>query len=147
MKYFVLISILILSGCTSTPKVISDSDITSTMNLIALTEEAAPAGIKGVFKLSIKAAGIQNSGIYLNTELDYRDRRNVSVAIHPRTVNAFIKKYGTSPDLYFINKTVEVTGEAKRMIIDFYAMGKKTEKYYFQTHINITSLDQIKVLD
>lgn len=55
MKYFVLISILILSGCTSTPKVISNSDITSTMNLIALTEEVAPAGIKGVFKLSIKA--------------------------------------------------------------------------------------------
>ena len=50
-------------------------------------------------------------------------------------------------DLYFINKTVEVTGEAKRMIIDFYAMGKKTGKYYFQIHINITSLNQIKVLD
>jgi hypothetical protein len=116
------------------------------MNLIALTEDKAPDGIKGTFQLPIKASGIQRDIIYLNTQIDYRDRRNVTVAIHPKLVDALTKKYGASPDSYFINKTLEVTGEARRMKIYFFSKGKITKKYYFQTHIRVASLNQIKVL-
>jgi len=116
------------------------------MNLIALTEDKAPEGISGTFQLSIIASGSQRGIIYLNTEKDYRDRRNITVAIHPKLINAFTKKYGKSPESYFINKTIEVTGEAKRVKIFFFSKGKITKKYYFQTHVRVASLDQIKVL-
>ena len=135
-----------LSGCSSTPKITSNPDIASIMNLIALTEDKAPDGIKGTFQLAIKASGNQRGFIYLNTETDYRDRRNITIAIHPKLIDAFTQKYGESPELYFINKTIEVTGEAKRMKIFFFSMGQITKKYYFQTHIRVDSLNQIKVL-
>lgn len=135
-----------LSACSTTPKITSNTDIASIMNLIALTEDNAPAGVKGTFKLPIKATGIQGGIVYLNTETDYRDRRNITVALHPKLKAAFIKKYGSSPDSYFIDKTIEVIGEAKRMKIYFASKAKITEKYYFQTHIRVTSMKQIKVL-
>lgn len=147
MKYLIVIMLLVLNGCSSSPKVNSNSDITSIMNLIALTEEKAPNGVEGTFQLAIKAVGMERNVTYLNTELDYRDRRNITVAIHPRIIRAFIKKYGSSPDKFLINKTIEVTGEAQRMKITFLSNGKRTKKYYFQTHIKVLSLEQIKVLD
>ncbi|MBL4942473.1 MAG: hypothetical protein JKY81_12515 [Colwellia sp.] len=146
MKCLILISILVLSACSSTSKISTSSDIANIMNLIALTEEKAPNGIKGTFQLPIKAAGVQRGIVYLNTETDYRDRRNITIALHPKLIDAFTKKYGSSPNSYFLNKTIEVTGEAKRMKIYFLSKGKITKKYYFQTHIKVSSLSQIKVL-
>lgn len=146
MRYLILLSMLILSGCSSTSTVNSNTDVASVMNLIALTEENAPRGVKGTFQFPIKAAGSQNSVIFLNTETNYRDRRNISVAIHPKLIDALTIKYGVSPEIFFINKTVEVTGEAKRVKIHLAVDGRKTTKYYFQTHVRVTSLNQIKVL-
>lgn len=134
-------------ACSSISKVSTNSETANIMNLIALTENKAPDGIKGTFQFPIKASGNQSGIIYLNTENDYRDRRNITIAIHPQLINAFKNKYGESPESYFINKTIEVTGEAKRMKIFFYSNGKVTTKYYFQTHVNVTSLKQIKVLN
>jgi hypothetical protein len=136
----------VLSGCSATPEITSNTNITSIMNLIALTEDNAPDGISGTFQLPIKASGNQKGIIYLNTETDYRDRRNITVAIHSKLIDAFTQKYGESPESYFINKTIEVTGEAKRMKIFFFSKVKITTKYYYQTHVRVSSLSQIKVL-
>ena len=146
MKYLLLLSVLVLSACTTTSEVTSNVELTDAMRLIEQTEINAPDGVKGAFQFQIKASGIQRNNIYLNTELDYRDRRSITISLDPKTILEFTKKYGSSPDSYFINKTIEVTGEAKRMRIDFYSNGKRTEKYYFQTHIRVTSIGQIKVL-
>ena len=47
--------------------------------------------------------------------------------------------------LFFVNKTVEVTGEAKRVKIYFISNGMLTDKYYFQTHINVPSNLKLKL--
>jgi hypothetical protein len=147
MKYFILLSVLVLSACTTTPEVTSNVVSTDVMRLIEQTEINAPRGVKGTFTLSIKASGIERKIVYLNTELDYRDRRSITVALHPNTITAFTNKYGSSPDDYFVNKNIEVTGEAKQIKIWFVADGKRTEEYYFQTHIRVKSINQIKVLN
>jgi len=146
MKYLILVSILALSACTTTPVVTSNQPSTDVMRLIEQTAINAPNGVKGTFQFSIKAAGVEREIVYLNTELDYRDRRNITVALHPRIVAAFTNKYGSSPEVYFINKNIEVTGEARQIKIWFVSKGIRTEKYYFQTHIRIKSINQIKVL-
>lgn len=87
-----------------------------------------------------------HSAVYLNTELDYRDRRSITIALHPKVIAAFTKKCGISPKVYFLNKNIEVTGKAKQIKVWFFSNGKRTEKYYFQTHIRVKSLNQIKVL-
>tara|TARA_R110000787_G_scaffold264849_3_gene370791 strand:- start:198 stop:641 length:444 start_codon:yes stop_codon:yes gene_type:complete len=146
MKYLILLSILVLSACTTTSGVTSNPVSTDVMRLIEQTEANAPGGVKGTFQFSIKASGIERNVVYLNTELDYRDRRNFTVALHPKTIEAFTKKYGSSPDAYFINKNIEVTGEAKQTKVWFFSNGMRTKKYYFQTHIRVKSINQIKVL-
>ena len=146
MKYFLLVSMLVLSACTMTPDITTESASTDVMQLIEQTAVNAPKGVNGTFQFSIKASGIKRNVVYLNTELDYRDRRNITVALHPKTIAEFIKKYGTSPESFFINKNIAVTGEAKQTKIWFFSNGKRTEKYYFQTHIRVKSVKQIKVL-
>ncbi len=146
MKHLILLSILLLSACSTTPEVTSNSVSTDVMRLIEQTEVNAPEGVKGTFQFLIKASGVERKVVYLNTELDYRDRRSITVALHPKTIAAFTKKYGSSPVVYFINKNIEVTGVAKQMKVWFFSNGKRTEKYYFQTHVRVKSLNQIKVL-
>lgn len=146
MKYLILISVLVLSACGSTPKNITNANVINTMNLIAQTEEKAPEGVQGTFQFAIKASGVKSGVVYLNTEMDYRDRRNITVSLPPNLIHAFTEKYGTSPGSYFINKTIEVTGEAKRLKIYFISSGRVTKKYYFQTHLKVTSLKQIEVI-
>lgn len=147
MKYLLLILVLILSGCSSTSTVFSNSETASIMNLIALTEEQAPNGVEGTFQLPIKASGSRRGIVYLNTEKDYRDRRNITVVIPPNLIKSISNKYGESPETFFINKTIEITGEAKQVKIFFISRGKITDKYYFQTHIKLESLTQIRVLN
>ncbi|WP_133405392.1 hypothetical protein [Parashewanella tropica] len=146
MRFAVLAMCLFLGACGSTPNLAVNSDTKSIMNLIALAEQSAPQGVKGTFKLPIKATGMQSERVYLNTQDDYRDRRNISVAITPMLAFELDEKYGSAPDKFFLNKTVEVTGEVKRVKIYFLSKGKMTDKYYFQTQIKISSLDQIKVI-
>ncbi len=147
MKYLLLLSVLALSACSgTTSKPVEESNISQIMRLIAHTEEVAPVGVKGSIRLPIKASGWQSKILYLNTQEDYRDRRNITVAIHPSIITALTEKYGASPDLFFLNKQILVSGIAKRVKVDFYSQGRKTKKYYFQTHIRVSSIDQIKVL-
>jgi hypothetical protein len=117
------------------------------MALIAQTEEQAPEGVKGTYQFFIKASGMRRGDVFLNTENDYRDRRNITLVLPKKLNSAFIKKYGSAPNRYFINKTVEVTGEVNRVIIDFISNGKPSGAYYFQTQLNIASLQQIKVVN
>lgn len=114
--------------------------------LIVLTESNAPNAVEGSFKFKIKASGVKRGEVFLNTELDYRDRRSITVTIAPGVASALLEKYGATPETFFVNKTVAVTGEAKRVKIYFISNGMLTDKYYFQTHINVPSIDNITVV-
>lgn len=143
MKYITLISAAFLTACSST----SNINVADTMNLIAETEESAPYGVTGTFQFEIKAAGVVGNEVFLNTEQDYRDRRAVSIVLKPVITNQLTEKFGTTPENYFIDKKIAVTGEAKRVKIDFISRGMITNKYYYQTHIDVYSVDQLEILD
>ena len=114
------------------------------MEIIRAAAEAAPEGVDGVFTLKIVAAGKQRESVYLNTQEDYRDQRSVTIAVHPRVIPQVIAKYGSSPQEYFIGKTIKVNGRAKRTKITFYSKGIATNKYYYQTHIRLLDISQIQ---
>jgi hypothetical protein len=108
MKYFLLLSLLVLSACTTTPEVPSKSASTDVMRLIEQAAVNVSKGVKGTFEFSIKASGIERKIVYLNTELDYRDRRSITVALHPKTTAAFTKKYGAKPEEYLLIKILKL---------------------------------------
>lgn len=150
MKIVLLSLVLVLAGCTTTqPKTNKKIAVSysNTMEIIKSVAGSAPDGVEGEYVLKIKATGNQGRFVYLNTEFDYRDQRSVTVAIHPRLVPLFLEKYGATPQEYFVNKSVSVIGQAKRIRINFVSQGKPSSKYYFQTHIRVMDIAQIKVLD
>lgn len=109
-------------------------------------EESAPDSVSGVFKLTIKGTGREGEYIYLNSEPDYRAWPNLTLEIHPQAVPGFVEKYGAEPDEYLKDKTLSVSGEARRVTIWFTSDGKRTGKYYYQTHVMVTDEGQIEIL-
>ena len=143
--FFFLLS-LSLVACSSTP--VKNSTVKTIPPVLAITTAAenAPYGVSGVFEMHIKGTGRQGDIVYLNSETDYRDQRCLTLAIHSSVIPDFVQKYGAEPDIYLKNKMVHVSGEARRMKIWFYSNGKRTESYYYQTHVFVTNESQIKVL-
>ena len=149
MKVVLFGLILILAGCTATPSTptkISAVAHSDTMEIIRRAAEQAPNGVLGEYVLHIKATGSQGSFVYLNTELDYRDQRNITISISPNLIPRLKDKYGASPQAYFIGKTLKVVGKATRVKIDFISEGKRTGKYYYQTHIRPVDISKIEVI-
>lgn len=149
MRLVLFAFILVLTGCISTHPPLPQSAVSGhsdTMEIIRTAAESAPNGVQGEYVLSIKAAGSQGRFVYLNTELDYRDQRSVTIAIHPSIVPEFVARYGSPPQDYFINKTISVSGQAKRTRINLSSNGRPTGKYYYQTHIRVMEISQIKVI-
>lgn len=146
MKYLILFSILILSGCSSTQEVATQSNFTDIIQLIEKAKKRFPKEVTGTFQIPIKSTGSQAGVIYLNSDLDYRDPKSIAVVLAPSTITAFTREYGSSPDLYFLNKTIEVIGRVKQVKIYMFKNGERTKKHYFQTHIKIKDIEKIKVL-
>lgn len=108
--------------------------------------DAAPAGVAGRFRVTIQAAGHQDGHVYLNTELDYRDQRNLSVDVCPVALDSMKAKFGDDLEAEFIGKEIEVKGMAQRVKITFFADGKPTDKYYYQTHLFVCSANQVALV-
>lgn len=112
--------------------------------------EAATTGhrvVRGVFEMIVRGTGQQDSLSYLNSEGDYRDQRSLTAAILPSAEPSMKERFGPNFLATLAGKRIRITGGSQRVTIWFYCDGKKTEKYYFQTHIPIFRADQIAVMD
>jgi hypothetical protein len=146
VKYLFALAFLTLSACSSTPTNVSAAETTDIIQLIEQAKRRFPEVVRGSFKIPIKATGSQQGVVYLNSNLDYRESTNLTIVLNPSTVIALTKMYHSSPDVYLKNKMLDVTGKVERVRIYKYENGKRTKKYYYQTHIRVTSIDQIQVL-
>ncbi len=104
-------------------------------------------GVPGVFVLNVQATGRSKGDVYLNSETDYRDPRNLSVRIVPKAQEGLRKKFGDDFEAALKGKSVEVMGWVKRTKINFTANGVDTDKFYYQTHLIMHSADQIQLLE
>jgi len=143
MKYIYLALVVLLSGCASTNNILENTDA---MRVIEKAAEVAPDSVSGEFIFTVQAAGEQRNVVYLNTQLDYRDGRNITIALSPFVADYLKTEFGSTPQEYLINKQVRVKGEAKQVKIWFTTNGRRTDKYYFQTHIRVSSPEQLEVL-
>jgi len=122
--------------------------IEPTEAIIAAAEAAmSRRSVPGVFEIRVRATGRQDGLLYLNSELDYRDQRSLTVAITPMAERALKDRFGPDLESALMGKRIQVTGAAQRVTIWFYCDGKRTEKYYFQTHVPVSNAEQIKVVE
>ena len=141
MKFIIPFLILVLSACSHSEK------HTDVMRLIEQAAEVAPEGVEGEFFVHIQATGQQKLHVFLNTQLDYRDRRNLTIDIAPKAVKQLYEIYDESPHTYLLDKNIIVKGLAQQVKIYIFVDGKKLSKYYYQTHIRVNSPEQIVVVD
>jgi hypothetical protein len=136
----------LLAGCAASADRPSRADpAMGPVEAIVRAAEAAPRPVPGWFAMTVRATGVDDGWTYLNSELDYRDQRNLSIAIAPAAARALALQYGAPPHPWFQGRTIRVAGRAERVKIAFTAGGRPTDKYYYQTHVRVYAADQIRV--
>jgi hypothetical protein len=101
----------------------------------------------GKFGLHVQAAGRADGKLFLNSELDYRDQRNLSIAIAPQAIIDLEKRTSQPPDQFLLGKDIAVSGAARRVKITFLSDGKPSDKYHYQTHVPVYDARQIEIVD
>jgi len=145
MRQFVgVLSLLALAACVTVGA--GAEDAFTPLQAIEKAAAAAPRSVAGTFDVEVLATGEQGGDVFLNSQKNYHDPRNVSVVISPFVGAALTKKFGQPLQSYFLGKHIRVTGEAKRVTIWFYAYGVRTKKYYFQTHIVLADASQVQIV-
>ncbi|WP_218311571.1 hypothetical protein [Alteromonas antoniana] len=147
----VLSFLLTLVGCsathTTTQTLPKKSVVSDTMEMRRVAAEQYPASvIDGSYTLKVVATGQQRNAVFLNTQEDYRDPRNITIALSPKLAKAFYSQHQQQPQDYFKGKTIAVSGELKQVEILFLKDGRPSGKYYYQTHVRPGSLDDIRIV-
>lgn len=110
--------------------------------------DAAPRAVPGTFMIHVTATGRVGPRIYLNSERDYRDQRNLSIEITPWAAQQLAHRFGGAPEARLRGRDIEVRGQARRVRIGFFDnFHRPTGLYYFQTHVTVADADQIRILD
>ena len=135
-----VIAILALAGCDSP---LLKDDISPVEAIVAAQERP----ITGVFRLRVQATGAHDRWIYLNSELDYRDQRNLSIELTREASEQLTHRLKQDPREFFKGKLIRVQGTAQRVKIRFTFQDVVTDKFYYQTHVRVTDASQITVLD
>lgn len=139
-----LASALALAAC-ATPQ--PSRDAIPAMVAIERAAALAPGSYPGLFTLTVRASGRQDGHLYLNSELDYRDQRNISLEIAPVAQGQLEMQLGAPVETALQGRRIEIAGEARRVRINFLADGRPTGKYYYQTHIFIARGNQLRSVD
>lgn len=137
---------LSLAGCGTNSPLPWQARGMAPREAIVAAADAAPGAVRGVFTLAVAATDRDHGRVFLNSELDYRDQRNLTVVISPAAARALEQRHGRPPEAFFKGRAVLVNGLARRVRIDFIADGRPTGKYYYQTHVQVTDPDQISVV-
>lgn len=95
----------------------------------------------GCLRPTVKAWGEDRGSLFLNSQTDYRDPRDVSVRIEPPAAAADTRPNGAAR---LVGQSLLVRGTAHRVRIDFTSSGRPSGKYYYQTHIVVMELSQIR---
>lgn len=134
---------VLTTGCATPPKLATGSWI-DPCQAVLRAAEAPRLGVTGVFAITVKATG-RTDKVHLNSETDYRDTRNLSIAVLPATAAQLETLLGAPPELALRGKRILVSGTARRTRIDFLVDDRPSGKYYYQTHVRVADASQIQV--
>jgi hypothetical protein len=96
--------------------------------------------------ITVRAVGSQGDRVYLNSELDYRDPRCLTIALTPTAAAMLRDRLGPDLRAALIGREIRVRGRAERKTIHFTANGVPTGKYYFQIHVDVDNVAQITLM-
>jgi len=135
----------LLAGCASQSPLPQDAN--NPLQVISMAAEAAPQPVSTTVALQVRAVGNQHEFVYLNSEADYRDQRNVSIVILPEARKKVEALFGGDLSKAATGKRILVKGRAQRVTVWFFENGgQRSDKYYHQTHIPVSDAAQIQII-
>ncbi|MTW33183.1 hypothetical protein GM655_10130 [Pseudoduganella danionis] len=145
LKIKALFLSLLLAGCATQAPV--QKDALSPQQAIMMAADVAPQPVYITLDLQVRGIGSQNGFTYLNSEKDYRDQRNVSLEITPEALAQVEAKFGGQLAAYARGKHILVKGPVRRVTIWFFDdAGRRSDKFYYQTHLRVSDPAQIQLL-
>lgn len=147
MRQLLIPIFLLLAACqTATPPRLAGGQVIEPALAVMAAADAAPRGYAGRFGFVVRRADMVGPRLFLNSYPDYRDQRNLSVAIAPAALATLRAQHGDNLRAAFMGRSITVDGEARRERIDFRTDGRPSGKYYYQTHVAVTRAEQIRVV-
>ena len=140
-------SLLIATAAfAQTPTLVPDGAM-SPADAIAAAAKYGAMGKQGVFGMLVRGTGTSHHHVFLNSEADYRDPKNLSIDIDPGAAKLMTRQLGMPPDQFYKGKWIVVRGTVHRVPIVFTDdYGRPTGKLYYQTHVPVRLLSQISVV-
>lgn len=84
----------------------------------------------------------KDGSLYINSERNYKSPKSLNINISADIVAELMDTYDFSCPREIIGKSVSVNGLAKQVKIG----NKDKSKYYYQTQVRVTDIDQIKII-
>ena len=109
---------------------------------IAAATSASSGQVSGVFEFVVGSTGASGYNVYLNSAEDYKDPANLTAELHAEVNNKLHTKLGAFAQDVLKGKRVRIKGVAKRVPIE-----RRDGSKYFQTRIDVDTLDQIEILN
>jgi len=141
--FLFLISALCLAGCAS-PTVVSGPE--EAIQLAATRSDGAYVQVVMTVQSAGTGKDTEAGIVFLNSEPDYRNLKSLNVALWPDVVKKLITDRKIDPIQGFLHHTIRVTGVAKRVqiaVVD----GPYAGNFYYQTHLEVHSPDNIQVVE
>ncbi len=106
-----------------------------------------PEGVTGTFEFIVRGSGRQDERYFLNSEVDYRDQRCLTLVLTSDAYRTLSARLGDDAASILNGKKILVNGTARKTRIDFISMGRVTDKYYYQTHVAVGDAGQIRTVN
>jgi hypothetical protein len=138
-----------LGGCAASIQQSVPGTELSAIDAIMSANQAAVEGKSlpiATYAVTIRASGTQDGIVYLNSQLDYRDQRNISIDLLPKVQTEMVERFGRQYRKQLEGQAVLVRGQPQRVKIYFITYGEVTDKYYYQTHITLSSADELQLV-
>ncbi len=89
--------------------------------------------------MRVRQVGFERGIFYLNSELDYRDRNNLTVTVREEDMRTLFSDTALHAIRHrLIGKTIYARGVARRVRIDFMTDAQKPSgKYYYQIQMRL----------
>jgi hypothetical protein len=135
---FRALAVLLLTTCLAGCASLAARGWMEPMEAIRGANAFPSRGIRGDFVMVVRATGANDAHVFLNSERDYRDQRNLTIAI-PSVLAPSVADHLGVQDLHALEgRRIVVRGTARRVKIGFFHEdGRPTDKYYFQTQLRV----------
>jgi len=141
--HFLLLFCILIAGCTPT---------SLSPEQAVMRAAASHNGVQGTFVMEVRQIGrnenafFPDNRLFLDSEDDYRDPRNLCIVVTPALANALTIRFGDTLEHTLLHRRIKVKGTAEKVKIVIAVNGQRTEKYYFQTHLQLMSVDDLSLM-